>query len=267
MLVNGIKIEGKGSLADLVALYAAGADLALVDGVPVENSSWATCCPSEDAEIIFARRGVLPDPDVYQALLLSRNQPGTVEKLAAATVGIAGCGGLGSNAALALARMGIGGLVLADFDVVEPTNLNRQAYFAEDVGKCKVDALHDHIKRVNPVVTIERHNIVLAPDNVAGIFSQCQVILECLDQASVKRMFVETVLAELSAIPLVAASGLGGLGDASAIVTQKVLPKLWMIGDGSSGVGPGTGLAAPRVLIAAGQQALCAARFLTGLAE
>ena len=60
------------------------------------------------------------------------------EKLRKSSVGIAGAGGLGSNAAVALARAGIGRLILVDFDKIEKSNLDRQYYFLNQVGKIKV---------------------------------------------------------------------------------------------------------------------------------
>ena len=68
----------------------------------------------------------------------------------AAAVGIAGLGGLGSAVAVALARMGVGRLVLVDFDVVEPSNLNRQQYFVDQLGQSKALALGENLKRINP---------------------------------------------------------------------------------------------------------------------
>lgn len=266
MRVNGRTVHWQDgdSVARVAARYFPDADLALIDGSPVEASEWDAIHPGPEAEVVLARRGALPDPDTYQALLLSRNHPGTVAKLSAATVGIAGCGGLGSHAALALARMGVGCLVLADFDIVEPTNLNRQAYFAEDVGRPKVDALADLLGRVNPCVTVSAANLRLDQENSARFFANCDVILECLDQAEAKGMLVEAILSGLKDVPLVAASGLAGLGDANRIATRKIMNRLWLIGDGESGVGPGVGLAAARVLVAAGHQALCAARLIVG---
>ena len=64
--------------------------------------------------------------------------PGERTRLAAATVGIAGAGGLGSNCALHLVRSGVGRLVIADFDVVNDSNLNRQFYFRDQIGRKKV---------------------------------------------------------------------------------------------------------------------------------
>ena len=62
-------------------------------------------------------------------------------KLKNSSVGIAGIGGLGSNAAIALTRAGVGRLVLVDFDFVEKNNLNRQYFFLDQVGKLKTTAI------------------------------------------------------------------------------------------------------------------------------
>ena len=72
------------------------------------------------------------------------------DKLKNSTVGIAGLGGLGSNVAMALARSGIGRLIIVDFDEVEESNLNRQAYDMEQVGQRKTEALMYNIEKANP---------------------------------------------------------------------------------------------------------------------
>ena len=79
-------------------------------------------------------------------------------KLRDSSIGIAGLGGLGSNAAISLARAGIGRLVLVDFDKVEESNLTRQYYFYNQIGKTKIEALKENIERINPVVKIEIYN-------------------------------------------------------------------------------------------------------------
>lgn len=73
-------------------------------------------------------------------------------------VGIAGAGGLGSNCAIALARSGVGTLVLSDFDIVEMPNLNRQYYFADQIGQLKTIALKENITRINPDVFVIVHH-------------------------------------------------------------------------------------------------------------
>lgn len=252
-------------MAGVAGARCPGADLALVNGVEVPSTEWDDTFPGGDADVILARRGTLPDPDTYVALLASRNHPGTVETLSAAKVGIAGCGGLGSHAALSLARMGVGAMTIADFDIVEPTNLNRQAYFAEDIGRPKTDALKKLLAGINPFIRVEAVQRELTAENSPEIFAGCGVVLECLDAAEAKGMFVEAILAGLPGVLLVAASGLGGLGDPNRIATRRISLNFWLVGDGKSAVGPERGLAAPRVMVAAGHQALCAARLLLGL--
>ncbi len=76
------------------------------------------------------------------------------KKLLDSSVGIAGLGGLGSNAAIALARAGVGKLVLVDFDLIERDNLNRQYYFSDQIGRAKVDAIKGNINRINPNINV-----------------------------------------------------------------------------------------------------------------
>jgi hypothetical protein len=102
--------------------------------------------------------------------IFERNVPKVRGILAKRTAAIAGCGGLGSNAAVALARAGIGNLVIADPDIVELSNLNRQYYFLDDVGKRKTDALTSHLLNINPVLKVESHFIELTKENVYELF-------------------------------------------------------------------------------------------------
>jgi sulfur carrier protein ThiS adenylyltransferase len=101
------------------------------------------------------------------------------EKLGRAVVGIAGLGGLGSNVAVALARTNVGKLIIADFDKVEESNLNRQQYFVDQLGRGKVEAMTENLRRINPNVEIEGHQIKLTADNVLKIFGDADVIAEC----------------------------------------------------------------------------------------
>jgi len=84
------------------------------------------------------------------------------KKLKASSVGIARIGGLGSNAAVALVRAGIGRLTLVDFDNVEKINLDRQYYFLDQVGKPKVEALKDNIRKTNPEIRVETHDHIVS---------------------------------------------------------------------------------------------------------
>ena len=76
-----------------------------------------------------------------------------------AIVGIAGAGGLGSNCAMHLVRAGIKNLVIADYDSVSPSNLNRQFFFADQLGKQKVYALKENLLRIESRLNLAIHDI------------------------------------------------------------------------------------------------------------
>jgi sulfur carrier protein ThiS adenylyltransferase len=177
------------------------------------------------------------------------------EKLKKATVGIAGLGGLGSTVAVALARAGIGRLIIADFDKIEPSNLNRQHYFVNQIGRYKVDALTENIKMINPDVKIKGHILKLTEDNIPQIFAEADVIAECFDKADQKQMIVETVLTKMTRPAIVSASGLAGYGKSNQIQTRRVSKRLILVGDTKTGTDTGLPLTAPRVWIAASHQA------------
>ena len=94
------------------------------------------------------------------------------------SVGIAGAGGLGSNCAVALARSGIGTLVIADFDFIEKQNLNRQYYFTDQIGSMKTIALKENINKINSDVAVIIHQKKLDRLNIPEIFSGCSIIVE-----------------------------------------------------------------------------------------
>jgi sulfur carrier protein ThiS adenylyltransferase len=176
------------------------------------------------------------------------------DKLSRSVVGIAGLGGLGSNVAIALARAGVGKLVVVDFDSIELSNLNRQQYFIDQVGKSKVDCTIENLRRIKPRVEVEGHNVMLAPDNVPRIFGGADCIAECFDMVGAKQMIVETVLSKMTQ-PIVSVSGLAGYGKSNAIKTKRVSPRLVLIGDGQSGTDTCKVLTAARVGVAAMHQA------------
>ncbi|MFZ4521548.1 MAG: sulfur carrier protein ThiS adenylyltransferase ThiF [Bacteroidales bacterium] len=169
-------------------------------------------------------------------------------------VGIAGCGGLGSNCAVALARVGVGTLVIADFDVVSQPNLNRQYYFMDQVGMKKTSALTANIQRINPDVAVFPHDIRLTPANITSLFEGCDVIVEAFDFADQKEMLIETVLTGMPEIPLVVGLGMAGWGMNSAIHCRR-LDHLYICGDEVSEIGPEMPPLAPRVGIVANMQA------------
>jgi sulfur carrier protein ThiS adenylyltransferase len=176
------------------------------------------------------------------------------EKLRDKTVGIAGCGGLGSNCAVALARVGVGKLIIADFDKVEITNLNRQYFFFDQVGLPKVKALKDNISRIDPSIQVEMHEIMLDAINIPEIFAGCDVIVEAFDKAEMKQMIIETVTENLPGKKLVCGVGLAGWGD-NDIIKMKSLGNVYICGDMMNEVSEVRPPLAPRVGIVASMEA------------
>ncbi len=177
------------------------------------------------------------------------------EKLKNAVVGIAGLGGLGSNVAIALARTGVGKLIVADFDKVEASNLNRQQYFVDQVGRSKVECMIENLRRINPDVKIEGHQVMLTSGNIPKVFGEAQVIAECFDKADAKQMIVETVLGKMEKAIIVSVSGLAGYGKSNSIQTRRISDRLILVGDNESGIDSVKVLTAARVGIAANHQA------------
>lgn len=239
------------------------ADVMILNGAPVVRDSVL----QGGDEVVFIRRGEIPDPGELEALMASRHTPGVHQRLKAAAVGIAGLGGLGSSIAVALARIGVGKLVLADYDVVEPSNLNRQQYFVDQIGMLKTEALQANLERVNPYIVVESHAVRLRPENIPDIFDAVAVLAEAFDRAEEKAMLIETAIRHLPDTPVVAASGLAGYSSANRILTRKVRRNLYVCGDGESAARAGHGLMAPRVGVAAHHQANAVMRLILGEKE
>jgi len=170
------------------------------------------------------------------------------------TVGVAGCGGLGSNSAMALARIGIGKLIIVDFDIIVQSNLNRQYFFIDQLGMHKVDALEMNIERVNKEVIIEKHCTRLSPDNIPFLFRECDIIIEAFDLSEMKKMLIETVLSEMPEKYIVSGSGMAGWGGNNSIKTINY-DKLYVCGDLISEISGDLPPLAPRVGIVANMQA------------
>lgn len=104
------------------------------------------------------------------AALVERHGQERQQHLYTASVGIAGLGGLGSNIAVQLTRLGIGHLTLADCDRVEISNLNRQSYRLCDIGRPKPEALTEQLLQINPYLCYEPNFLKLTPQNIPEIF-------------------------------------------------------------------------------------------------
>ena len=180
-------------------------------------------------------------------------KPVQLAKVQETTIGIAGLGGLGSNVAWHLVRSGFSHLVLADFDRVEASNLNRQVYFPDQLGLLKTEALAENLLRINPDLNLELWSVHVTPANVHAIFGQCPVWVEGFDQTPSKKMLVEEGLA--SGKKVICASGLAGWGDTDTIHTLHWGSRLSVVGDFCTDVSEDHPPLSPRVGVVAAKQA------------
>lgn len=258
-----VEVQDGRTLGDVASTFKAGADVLILNGFPAPADTGL----SDGDEVFLIRRGEVPTHEELDHLMAARHTPGVHARVRGASVGIAGVGGLGSAVAVALARVGVGRLIIADFDVVEPSNLNRQQYFTDQIGMRKVEALTENLQRINPNVKIESHAVMLSPDNIPAIFAECPILVEAFDRADMKAMLVDTALGQMPQATVVAASGLAGYGSNNSIVTRKVSSRLYLVGDSLSEARQGSGLMAPRVGIAASHQANQVLRLILGVEE
>lgn len=175
------------------------------------------------------------------------------KKIVKTRIGIAGAGGLGSNCAMQLVRCGFVDFTIVDFDVVEPSNLNRQAYFFRHIGRPKVECLAELMLAVNPRCRVCALQKRIEENNIAGVFEECLVVIEAFDKAECKAMLAQAFAGSTKLV--VSASGLGGVGDSDGIVTRKIGENYFLIGDGVSAVGGSVKPFSPRVNVAAAKQA------------
>lgn len=185
-------------------------------------------------------------------------------RLAQVRVGIIGAGGLGSNAALMLVRSGVRALTIADFDVVEQTNLNRQMYFPDQLGRPKVQALAETLLRLEPGLDVRLVRERVTPENLEPLFGDVDVLIEAVDTAEGKAMICATATTCLPDTPLVWASGLAGCASANDIATRRIGDNVWVVGDLEADVREGLPLLSSRVMVAAAHEAHMAIRVLLG---
>lgn len=203
------------------------------------------------------------ETEMYNALVEHHGED-LQKKISSAKVAVCGLGGLGSNIAIALARAGVGQLHIIDFDRVDISNLNRQQYFAEQVGLYKTEALSENLHRIAPYCKITTDCIKLDENNILSILKDDDIICEAFDVAEEKAVLVNCILENFPEKFIVGGSGMAGLGSANTIKTRKIMKNFYLCGDGESDVSYGVGLYASRVMVCAGHQANMILRIIAG---
>ncbi|TQR33858.1 sulfur carrier protein ThiS adenylyltransferase ThiF [Campylobacter sp. MIT 99-7217] len=209
----------------------------------------------ENDELFCIPKGKMPPQEALEAMMSARHTPKVFQRLKQACVGVCGLGGLGSHIAIMLARSGVGKLILIDFDIVEPSNLNRQAYRVQDLGRLKTEALQEQLKELNPFIQIQIHSLKIDEYNIKDLFKEAHIVCEAFDNALAKAMLAQNFHKFFPDQILICASGLAGYGNSNAIKTQKIAQNFYICGDLVSAAKPGNGLMAPRVNICAAHQA------------
>lgn len=199
-----------------------------------------------------------------EAALNERHSPEKQKLLSQGQVTIAGLGGLGSNVAYSLARIGVGHLHLIDFDVVDITNLNRQQYFMEHIGMPKTDALKSLLLKINPYLDICTDCVKVTEANLKELFEDAQIVCEAFDNPEAKAMLVNGILEYFPEKKLVSATGMAGYESSNTINTKRMMKNFYLCGDRVSEVTPGHGLMAPRVAICAAHEANMITRLILG---
>ena len=248
---------------DARAQFGNPTDIIILNGFQIDSDYPL----SENDILTLIFKGTMPGQEVLESMMMARHTPAVHKRLKQGRVAIAGLGGLGSNIAVMLARIGVGRLLLVDFDIVEPSNLNRQSYYIRHLGMPKTEALQSQLQEINPFIQVEIRNVEVVADNVPALFSDYEVLCEAFDKPEAKAMIVNTALEKIPDIKIVAASGMAGFLSSNSIRTTRPMNRLYVCGDLENGPGIGTGLMAPRVQICAGHQANMILRLLLGIEE
>lgn len=173
------------------------------------------------------------------------------DKISGATVAICGLGGLGSNIAFSLARLGIKKLILIDYDRVDMSNLHRQQYRVDQIDIHKTEALRENLADITPFLEVECHTCRLTEENIPELLKGADIICEAFDHADCKATLVNTVLEKLPHKYIVAASGMAGYGSSNSIKTRRISKYFYLCGDEVSDVEKDGTLFAPRVMLCA----------------
>ncbi len=161
----------------------------------------------------------MPDPFSRTALVLGRN---AMEKLRGSRVAVFGLGGVGSYAAEALARSGVGALDLVDHDRVSFTNLNRQLYaLRSTLGQYKADVAYARILDINPECSVTVRKVFFLPDTLDQFdFSQFQYVVDAIDTVTGKLALVQAAAA--AGTPVISCMGTGNKTDPSALRVSDI---------------------------------------------
>ena len=179
-------------------------------------------------------------PSRYDRQVLLFGEEGQ-KKLAEAKVGIAGCGGLGTVVVTNLASAGIGSMIIADKDVPDITNLNRQFVYREGDEESKADLLSQWACDLNPEVAVDYYEGELNEFTLPALFEDCDILVDCLDNMGTRKLL--NAFSQETGKVLVHAGVTGYTGQVTVIVPGKTpdLEGIYRYVNAPEGVPPSLG--------------------------
>lgn len=161
----------------------------------------------------------MPNPFSRTALLIGEDQ---IENLKTKRIAVFGVGGVGGYVVEALARTGIGHLVLIDNDTVSLTNINRQIIALHStIGKYKVDVMRERVLDINPELEVTVHHCFFLPENSAEFdFSSYDYVVDAVDTVTAKLQIIE--MAKAANVPVISCMGAGNKLDPTAFVVTDI---------------------------------------------
>ena len=185
---------------------------------------------------------------VFEAGLLRYLSPEQLQHIQSIKIGIAGCGGLGSTIAHALARTGFVNFEIVDKDIIDASNLNRQNYYSDEIGLSKVTTTAKRLGQINGNVCIKTAQVFLTRENIQDYFTECDILFEAFDNIESKALFLET-FAETGKL-LVLGSGMAGIKN-TGVPIHQLRENIYIVGDRTTAVGKDNPPLAPRVIACA----------------
>lgn len=204
--------------------------------------------------------------EIYNALCL-RHGAGNQEKISNAKVAVLGLGGLGSNICMALAKLGVGNMLLVDFDKVDITNIFRQNYRLSDIGEYKTDSTLKQMQEINPYLNIKTLNVRVTAENIAEIISEYDIICEAFDEKETKSLIINEILEKYDDKIIISGNGMAGYKSLNLIKTRRFGNRLYLCGDMENGIETEKTLVAPRVCACAMHQANMVLQIILGEIE
>ena len=204
---------------DTLALKASltdGTPCRTIEAVEVIRLADETGVSGRMVELAALRQHIFPDRYLRNMKTLSEADQ---IRLLESTVCIVGLGGLGGSVTETLARMGIGRFYLADGDVFEAHNLNRQLFSSIDhIGMPKAEAAVMRVRTINPGLEVIATAAYLTPENADALVGSCNLVVDCLD--NIQSRFTLQAAAKRAGIPMVSAAVAGISGHVTTIFPE-----------------------------------------------